>query len=132
MLNPFPDLLTYGFFAPTLLRAAAGLVFAYVAMAHWRRREELAAMRYPLVGGGMWVVWLAVLIEGAVALGLLLGYGTQVAALVGALASLKFFIWKRRYPRAVPLSRIASALLIIICLSLLLTGSGAVAFDIRL
>lgn len=132
MLNPFPELLVYGFFAPTLLRIAAALVFVYVAWVQISRRDEIALIRYPLIGGGMWTVWLSVAWEGVVAGGLFLGYYTQIAAIIGLLAAAKYFIWKRRWPAPIPISRIASVLLFVILLSLLLSGAGALAFDLPL
>ncbi|MEK7108965.1 MAG: hypothetical protein AAB919_00825 [Patescibacteria group bacterium] len=132
MLNPFPDLLTYGIFAPTLLRVAAALVLGYAAYVQWHRRDELAAISFSFVGSGAWIVWVLILLGAASALGLLLGLYTQWAALVGGLLALKSTVWRGRYPRVFPLSHITSLLLLVICLSLLLTGAGAFAFDIAL
>ena len=132
MFNPFPQLLTYSYFAPTLLRVVAAGVFAYVVWVQMVRRDEIAATRYPIIGGGGWVVWVAVLWESIVALGLLLGYYTQIIAILGAIVALKIFIWKRWCPALFPLSHIASLLLFCIMLSLLLSGAGAYAFDLRL
>lgn len=132
MLNPFPDLLSLSFFAPTLLRIAAGLMFAYVGYTQLSRRTELSAVRFPIVGSGVWIVWLSALALFLIALGLTLGLYTQIASLFGALGSVKFLVWSRQYPSMVVLSRPASALLFVICLSLLLTGAGMFAFDIPL
>ena len=132
MLNPFPDLLTYGIFAPTLLRVAAALVLGYAAHVQWHRRKELAAVRFSFVGSGAWIVWVLILLGALSALGLLLGYYTQWAALVGGLLALKSTVWSHYYPRVFPLSRITSLLLLIVCLSLLLSGAGKLAFDVAL
>jgi uncharacterized membrane protein YphA (DoxX/SURF4 family) len=80
----------------------------------------------------MWIIWLAVIVEAAVAAGLFFGYYTQIAALVGALTALKQIVWRGKYPSFFWLTRSAAFLLLIICLSLLLTGAGAFAFDIPL
>lgn len=132
MLNVFPALLDYTFFAPTLLRVAAALVFLYVAYYHLVHKDEIARTRFPIIGAGAWIVWVAVLVEILVALGLFFGAWTQVAALVGALVGLKYSLWAGRYPSYFILSRTASILLIVICLSLMLTGAGAMAFDVPL
>jgi uncharacterized membrane protein YphA (DoxX/SURF4 family) len=132
MLNPFPQLLTYTFFAPTLLRVAAALVLFYLVYSHYTHRGQIAKVRFPLVGGGAWVVWLSLIIETAAGLALFFGYGTQWAAIVGALFGLKYTIWAGKYPTYFVLSRIAALLLLVICLSLLITGAGAMGFDVPL
>ena len=132
MLNSFPNLLTYGFFAPTLLRVAAALVFAYLAYTHFKNKDQIAQTGFPIIGKGEWIAWLAVLIEGAAALGLFLGYYTQISAIVGAAVAIKSSFWSGKYPDFFILSRSTSFLLLIICLSLLVTGAGKLAFDLPL
>lgn len=132
MLNPFPGLLVSYFFAPTIPRVAAGLLFAYIAYAHWTRRDALARVKFPLVGAGEWVVYVGVFFEALVAAGLIFGYLTQIAAILGAIASLKFFVLRRSYPQWACIDRAASFLLFFMCLSLLFTGAGRLAFDIPL
>ncbi len=133
MLNPFPNLLVLGFFAPTLLRVAAALVIFYIVYVITAKRHELMHMSLPLIGKPpLWVLRAGSAIYALIGLSLFVGYDTQWAAILGALIALKCFIWKRRYPAAVPLSHIASALLFVICLSLLISGAGALALDIHL
>ena len=60
------------------------------------------------------------------------GYYTQIAALLGAIGAFKAFLFTKRYPEIIPFSRSTYILLIAILLSLLLTGAGAIAFDLRL
>lgn len=132
MLNPFPSLLIYSFFAPTLLRVAAALIFAWIAYAQYKRRGELGRIHFPVVGSGAWIVWVSIVVTALVALGLLLGYSTQWAALVGALIGMKGTVWAKRYPRFFPLCRFEYFLLMVVCLSLLLSGAGALAFDLPL
>ena len=134
MLNTFPDLLTYSFFAPTLLRVAVALVFAYLAWHHWSARRactgEIASFVSSSVAGGLCMVY--ALIEALVALGLIVGVYTQVAALVGAVITLKILVLKRSFHQTAPLSRTAYALVCVICISLLITGAGALALDLPL
>ncbi len=132
MLNTFPQLLVLGFFAPTLLRIAAACVFAMLAYKHWHNVEHIAQTRFPLVGSGAWIPWVAVIVEGIVALCLLLGYHTQISAIVGLLAALKYAFWAGKYPSYFVLSRTAALLLAVVCLSLMLSGAGALAFDLPL
>jgi uncharacterized membrane protein YphA (DoxX/SURF4 family) len=132
MLNPFPDLLVFGFFAPTLLRFAVAAVLAYLAYTHFKNRQALGVLQFPVVGKAQRVVWLAIAVEAAVALGLFFGYYTQIFALLGALVMLKRVVWGKKYPTFFVLARGTALLLLVICLSLLLTGAGAFAFDLPL
>lgn len=132
MFNTFPQFLMFGFFAPTLLRFAAALVFAYLAYRHFKGREEAARVSFPLVGSGAWIVWVAILSEVAVATALFTGYYTQIAALVGMGIALKHIVWRGKYPGFFWITRSAAFLLFVICLSLLASGAGALAFDLPL
>lgn len=134
MLNPFPELLVFGFFAPTLLRLAAAGVFLYVVSAQWERREAMAKIPFPIIGTswGMGVVWVAVIIELIIAGMLLAGYYTQIAALLGMVAATKYFYFEKWWPTFAPLSRVTSVLLFVILISLLLSGAGALAYDLPL
>jgi len=132
VLTPFPELLTFGILAPTLLRVAAALVFVYLAYHHYKDRNDRAARAFPILGDAMWVVWAAVVIEVATAAGLFFGYYTQYAALVGAAIALKQLVWSGSYQRFFILPRSTAILLLVIALSLLVTGAGAFAFDLPL
>ncbi len=132
MLSLFPQILFLSPFSATLLRFAAGTIFLLAAMHHYSEREELGKTPFMVVGSGAWIPIFAALIELAVGGALMFGIYTQAAALIGALLALKQFVWKRRYPHFFPLSRTASALLFVICISLLVTGPGLFAFDLPL
>jgi hypothetical protein len=118
MLNPLPELLTLKFFAPALLRAAAALAFFYIAYRHYRAAATST------------LEWLMLVFWALAALMLLAGYYTQIAALA-ALAGLVAQVWLGGRSQQ-PLPRSAMFLLIVICLSLLITGAGALAFDLPL
>ena len=137
MLNPFPDLLDFRFFAPTLLRLAAAGVFFYLAYATFRRKEVLAAVSLPFIGAGQkWVPWLVTLVEFLIGLMFFTGFYTQIAAILGIAAAVKYWVYGKFFPQSVrvfvPLSSGVMLLLAVISLSLLLTGAGAYAFDIPL
>ena len=132
ILTPFPELLTYGFLAPTLLRVAAASVFAYLAYQHYKNRDDKAARRFPVLGDDLWVIWLAILIEAGIAAALFVGYYTQYAGILGAALAFKHIIWGGSYPRFFILPRSTALLLLVITLSLLATGAGAFAFDLPL
>jgi uncharacterized membrane protein YphA (DoxX/SURF4 family) len=132
MLNPLPNLLAYSFFAPTLLRIAAACVFFYLAYYHFQHKEQISRIRFFIVGEGAWIAWLAVLIEGIIGIALLVGYCTQIAAIIGAIGAFKHVAWSGRYQNFFILSRTAAFLLLVICVSLLASGAGQLAFDVRL
>ena len=132
MLSLFPQILFLEPVGITLLRVTAGLVFLYLAYFHSHRIRELSDVRFIFIGKGEWIVYLAVLFEAAIGATLLMGYLTQLAALVGAVMALKCLIWRSRYPQFFPLDRAASFMLLAICLSLIVTGAGSYAFDLPL
>lgn len=132
MLNPFPGLLVLSFFAPLLIRVGAGFVFFYIAYAQGKRREEISVMRFPLLGASKHFVALAVAFNVLVGGALIFGYHTQIAALLAVLGTIKLLVLGHWYPRLVPVDRAALFLLIIVCLSLLISGAGALAYDLPL
>ena len=132
MLSLFPQILFLTPFSATLLRVTAGVVFLLIAWDHIGRREELSRIDFFIIGRGIWIPVLSAIIEFAIAAALIAGIYTQLAALFGALAALKFFVWKSRYSALIPLSRTASALLFVICVSVVFTGAGIFAFDLPL
>lgn len=136
MLNPFPTLLYLTFFAPTILRVAAALVFFYLAIRTFKRNDDIGKVRFPLGFGGAWLPWLALLAELLIAVCLFAGFYTQYAATLSALVALKALLYRQLWPDLAalifPISPGTSFLLLIISLSLLLTGAGAYAFDIPL
>jgi uncharacterized membrane protein YphA (DoxX/SURF4 family) len=132
MLNPFPSLLIFIFFVPTILRIVAAVTLLYVAVRLIRSRRALASVSFPLIGKApAQLVAVSALVTALVALCLFLGYATQWAAIVGAIISFKQAVLAKRYP-ALPLPRSTYVLLGIICLTLLFSGAGALAFDLPL
>lgn len=132
MLSLFPQILFLAPLGITLLRVASGLTFLWLAYFHGAGRHELSGIRFPVVGRGAWIVWMAIIFEVAIGVALIVGIYTQLAALLGAVAAIKFLIWRARYPQFFILTRDTSALLLVICLCLLVSGAGAFAFDLPL
>src|SRR5581483_5512105 len=134
MLNPFPQLLVYGFFAPTIVRVAVALVFAYLGWRTWRRARHLGGVPLPIIGAQSWLPYVAALAEWALAAMFFVGWYTQIAALLGLVGVLKYFIywkwWRRAQFEYVPFSATTVLLVGAICLSLLLSGAGAHAFEL--
>lgn len=65
-------------------------------------------------------------------LALLIGFLTQVAALVGMCITLLLLYARKRYSVIAEESAACYVLIIAMCLSLLLSGAGAIAIDIPL
>ncbi len=134
MLSIFPSALAYGFFAPTLLRLAAGISIVYMGTFMLQERTTLAHVRtIPVIGRvPQWLIWLTSIIYAIVGIALIAGFYTQVAAILGALISLKHAVGHPKYDEYLPLSLGANLLILAICLSLIVTGAGAIAFDLPL
>ncbi len=128
-LSLFPQLFFLSPLSATLLRLAAAIVIGQLAYFYWSHRDTLAQVDVMIVGRTKWIPLMAAIFSVIVSLGLLLGLYTQLAAILGAVSALKALIWKRRYPEFIPLSRTSSALLLVICVSLVVTGAGAFAID---
>lgn len=127
MFNTFPSLLVYSFFAPLVLRIAIAMVFAYLSYHAFTHR---AATNHASFVGGQWSALLAALAYSTVGLLLLVGAYTQLAALAGmALLGTATFA---RHAAFAPLSKSSVILTFVVLGSLLLTGAGALAFDLPL
>ena len=122
MLNPFPELLVFGFFAPTILRVTVGFVFLYVAYVQMQQKRA----------SGVFTVRISAAAHLAVGLLLLAGYYTQIAALLGLLGSIGTTTLKERSGELSPLPPSTYILISVILFSLLLSGAGALAFDLPL
>lgn len=132
MLSVFPDVL---FLAPVgafLLRVTAGFIFVYLAYFYFTQRGKLGQIRFPIVGAGVWIPVLVGIWTALTGAGLLLGLYAQIAALMGALTALKFLVWKRSWGDMFPLERTTSILLLVVCISVFLTGAGPFGFDLPL
>jgi hypothetical protein len=132
MLNTFPDLLALGFFAPTLLRVAVAFAFLFGAYIQYKRVDELSNIRFPIVGGGSWIIWLSIIAHAVIGAMLFFGYYTQIAAILGVLGGIKGIMYAKKYPRLFALCRLEYFFIVVICLSLIISGAGALALDLPL
>jgi hypothetical protein len=133
MLNPFPQLLVYTFFAPTLLRIAAACILFIVAQHVAKEAKTLGSISFPFIGkSNKGLILFAAAMTALVALALFVGYGTQWAAILAILIAIKMVWFKGKLEPSVKLHESTYMLLIVICISLLLTGAGAYAFDLPL
>lgn len=114
MLSLFPQLLFLSFYAAFLIRVALAVVFAYSAYV----RIPHAQTMLKVFG----------VIDGVIALALLVGFYTQLAALLGALCTIAWLVradWN-------PYPKTTTTLALVMCLSLLVLGAGPFAFDLPL
>lgn len=130
MLNPFPNLFIYQYYEPTIMRLVLVVAFIYIAQFLVRERSKLVGLKVPVIGTmRSWMVWVSVLLPVILAACFLVGWNTQWAAIVSALALLKHLIGTKNYQSVLPSSPATYLLLIIISLTLLITGAGFIAFD---
>lgn len=134
MLNPFPDLLVYSLLAPFILRLVAGFIFVNLGVLAFKNEKErwlssLTVLRIPRPQ-------LALKILGAIEIAsgimLLLGFYTQIAALVLTLLTFGEAYVEYKDPTVLKRNFVFYIMLLSIVLSLLLSGAGAFAIDLPL
>lgn len=132
MVSLFPSLLSYQFFAITLLRVYAGLVLLYMAYEFARERGEIDRVNdWPIVGHiPEWLTMFGSFVLLVAGVLLVVGLYTQAAAIIGMLIGFKHVLFARRYPAVLPISAGTGAFLFIVCLALLAMGAGAFGFDL--
>jgi uncharacterized membrane protein YphA (DoxX/SURF4 family) len=134
MLSIFPELLSYGIVSTTIIRILIGvclIFFGYITLFKKKDQfsEKMETNNYPFGYAAPWIFGLAEFIVGTF---LILGFLTQIAAIISAYIFLNLSIIendKREIFKQTPLFYIV---LIIISLSLLLSGPGIFAIDFPL
>lgn len=114
MLSLFPQILFLAPFSALLIRVALAVVFAYAAWKHM----SIADMVLRGIG----------IVEVAVAAALFVGFSTQAASCVAVLLVVTWLL----LPSAHVYSRSTMYLALVMSLSLIITGAGALAFDLPL
>jgi uncharacterized membrane protein YphA (DoxX/SURF4 family) len=134
MLNPFPELLTYSFFAPFILRVVVGLIFIDLGMLKFRGEKERWLASFETLNlrpaDLLLSLYAALQILGGILL--LIGLWVQVAALAFVIfVGTELYIeWKAR--EILKRDLVFYMLIFAISLTLLITGAGAYAIDIPL
>ncbi len=130
-MNPFPELLTYSFFVPTIFRLVVGMYFllkGYLLIGPYKNAYETA-----IAGMGFQkpkatrIVISVIEIIGAIML--ILGWYTQIAAIVLGLWTLLLLKYKGTHKQFIHGSKGQYFFLLVILFSLLITGAGAMALD---
>ncbi|HZS43206.1 MAG TPA: hypothetical protein VFA52_03255 [Candidatus Paceibacterota bacterium] len=127
ILNPFPDLLTYSLLAPVILRLTLGYFFFRVAISRFQTISESGTVLAAPIG---WKI-LAVA-EIIIALCFIAGFGVQIVSLISIVLLIIGLIFYQSTYFLRHYSREVLFLLLLISLSLLLSGAGAWAIDLPL
>jgi len=130
MLNPFP-IQFLALLAYFILRVVVGFILLYLAKKHWENRHELFEILKPSIFPYGKVNTILIIITELVAGTMfILGFYTQIAALMLLEISLKMLMFKKvfRHP-SIP-SNLTYILLLGIGISLFITGAGIFAFDL--
>lgn len=133
MLNLFPNFLDYSIFAPFLLRLILGLVFVAHGYPKLFGGFSQTAGFFESIGikpAKFWVFIVGV-VEFFGGIALIVGFATQLAALLIAIDML-VAIFKVKFKMGFVNGYEFDLALLIIALSLVLTGAGAYAIDLPL
>lgn len=133
MLSIFPQILWLAPFSSTLLRLGTGISFIYVGYFLISHRNELTKIQLPIIKHpAIWMLMVSGIITEVTGFALLVGYGTQLAAIVAMIITIKHFSLSKRFGSLRPLPRSTYALLFLMCLALLFTGGGPFGLDLPL
>jgi uncharacterized membrane protein YphA (DoxX/SURF4 family) len=134
LLSLFPALLTYQLWAPTAFRLALGIIFAsfgYNKITK-QRNEKAAFFEAVYLKPGKTFVWIIGTLEIVAGIMLIFGMLTQGAALFTSIILAAALVLKKKHPSAIGSDSGFLALLLLISLSLLITGPGQQAIDLPL
>jgi uncharacterized membrane protein YphA (DoxX/SURF4 family) len=134
MLNPFPDLLAFSFFAPLLLRLALGVVFFDFGRHTLTKGRAQHGALFEALGLRECTRYVTALgtLEIVIAIMFIAGLYTQIAAFIALILSLAAYYLKGKHGAHIEHRRHLFFLTAVIALSLLLTGAGAIALDLPL
>ena len=134
MLNTFPELLTFSFFVPTILRIVAGLIFAYFGWLKLGRDKQSKIIFFETIGfkPAVFWLWLIAVIEIVVGVMIVIGFLTQISAIIASIIMLTSIIIKLWKPNSLPNSTEFYIIFFVVFLSLIFTGAGGFAFDLPL
>lgn len=119
----FPELLFLGpYIAPIIVRLALGVAFIVIGM-HIHKKVSL---KTKIAVTRKKIVYILSLLIGVL---FIIGLFTQGASIVGALLIGYIMVEYKETPRNI-LTSLMYSLMLVMCLSLLLTGAGGFAFDL--
>jgi len=134
MMNPFPTLLAFGEVAPLILRVTLGGIFVIEGFKHLTsgREQRRVLLESKLGDFAKTAVWISGGVEMLMGIFFILGFLTQVVALLAGLSSIKVLYRKWRSSELAalePYSPMFYLLIVAISLSLLFSGAGCWAVD---
>ncbi len=134
MVNPFPTLLAFGLVAPLILRVTLGGLFVIESYKHLTSARERRRwlLESKLGDFAKTAVWINGVVEMLMGIFFILGFLTQIVAILAALGSIKVLWrkWRRSELAALePYSPMLYLLIVAISLSLLFSGAGFFAVD---
>jgi putative oxidoreductase len=134
MLNPFPDLLTFSILSPFIIRVVVGLIFVNLGALAFKNEKKrwivsCSALRIPRPELAVKILGTVEVIGGLM---LLVGFYTQIIALVLALLTFAEAYVEYKDPSILKRNFVFYILILSILLSLLLSGAGAFAVDLPL
>lgn len=134
MLNPFPELLTYGLAAPLILRVVVGFIFINLGLLAFKGEKErwvisLTTLNIPKPRIAVKIFGSIEFVGGVL---LILGFYTQIATLVLALLTFAEAYIEYKDPSILKRNFVFYILIFAITLSLLFSGAGAFAIDLPL
>lgn len=134
MLNPFPELLNYQFFIPTLLRLTLGIFIILFGFKKIKGDQEHLTTFFEslsLKPGSLYIKTLAfaeMILGGLLILGLL----TQIAAIIVAIILLVSLIIAYRNTEVQIEKSSIYVLLLVLAVSIMILGAGYMAVDLPL
>jgi len=134
MLSVFPELLNYQLFAPLILRVVLGFILLNLGYAKFkleRERWEITFEALKLKPKSTFVSAFG-LIEMVGGLALIVGFYTQIAALIFVILTFIELYIEQKEEVLLKRDAVFYLLLFAIALSLLFTGAGFFAFDLPL
>ena len=134
MLSVFPNLFTYSEIAPLILRLAIGIIFLELGYLKLGKERSSWGMFFQTIHFKPSQLFVSLLATIEIVAGsfLVVGYLTQVAALVMAIILFAEAYVEFRDSAILKRDVVFYTLLLVICVSLLFTGAGAFAFDLPL
>ena len=132
MMNPFPTLLAFGLVAPLILRVTLGGIFVIEGYKHLTsgREQRRVLLESKLGDVAKTAVWISGGLEMLMGTFFIIGFLTQLVAILAGLSSIKVLYrkWRRSELAALePYSPMLYLLIVAISLSLLFSGAGFLA-----
>lgn len=134
MINPFPTVFL-ALIAYAVLRVFIGLALVSLGLKHFRHsRPELTRVistRFPFLSRVAWLIaWKYGVAEMLIGAMFIVGFFTQIAAIVAAILSIKMLVFRKTFTYPLVPTPVFWFLTLGIAISLFITGAGVFAFDI--